>query len=151
MLEERTRLASEQLARTMDRRAFLKRTGNVLFASLAAVAAGHVAPALALAGIGDAQPPRVPECITMRDGYCNRDGNNKDPNACHGASCFQQVWNGELLHCTLHYNPYATGCWTTPVTGGYWVCCDCECGNPIQSLCSCAQWSGSPAPRPDSE
>jgi hypothetical protein len=148
MLEDTTRIACESLARSMGRRRFLKHAGNAMFAGLAALAAGQLMPALAVAGIGSAEPFDPPVCVPI-DGYCNRDGNNKVPSACHGASCYQHLWNGQMLQCRLLYKPYAVGCWTTPVKGGYWVCCDCECGTPKQALCSCAQWSGSPSPRPD--
>ena len=41
--------------------------------------------------------------------------------------------------------------WTNVVTGGYWTCCDCRCGDRNEGpTCGCAQFSGSPAPRPDS-
>jgi hypothetical protein len=147
MLERTTRIFCESLARGLDRRAFLKRTGETAFAGMLALAAGQfmLTPASARQG---RQPPRptVPACAPPGP-YCNLNGIN-EPNACHGASCFQHMYQGQLLQCHL-YGGYPTGCWTTPSSGGYWVCCDCQCGTPAQTTCGCAQFSGSPVPRPD--
>ena len=149
MLEQNVRVLSEGLARTMNRRRFLKRSGEGLFAGLASLASGHMLAQFALAGAGveRPKPPAVPACAPPGP-YCNYNGIN-EPTACHGASCFQHMFNGQLLQCHL-YGGYQTGCWTTPVTGGYWVCCDCQCGSPAVTTCGCAQFSGSPVPRPDS-
>ena len=140
MLERTMHLMSENLARSMDRRSFLKRVGATTFAGVAALAAGHamLTPASASKLVPSCSPPGP---------YCNYNGVN-EPNACHGASCFQHVYNGQLLQCHL-YGGYPTGCWTTAAQGGYWTCCDCQCGNPAQTTCGCAQFSGAPVPRPD--
>jgi hypothetical protein len=147
MIERTTRLVSENLARAMDRRSFLKRAGETAFVGMAALAAGQLWPALASANGGTQPPlPTVPACSPPGP-YCNLNGVN-EPNACHGASCFQHVYQGELLQCHA-YGGYPTGCWTTPSSGGYWVCCDCQCGTPTRTTCGCAQFSGAPVPRPD--
>jgi hypothetical protein len=139
------RILTESLARAMDRREFLRRTGSALFASVAALAAGHMVSGPAWAA---SRVPQVPQCAPPGP-YCNLDGNRNDPNGCHGASCFQHLYNGQVLQCRVFYI-YQAGCWTTPVTGGYWTCCDCECGTPRVTTCGCAQFSTSPYPRPDS-
>jgi hypothetical protein len=152
MLEDTTRIFCERLARAVDRRTFLKRVGETAFVGMAALAAGAMLPAGASADHGvDPGPnpivPRVPTCSPPGP-YCNLNGVN-EPNACHGASCFQHRYNGQVLQCRAFYGGYITGCWTTPVSGGYWVCCDCECGTPTATTCGCAQFSGAPVPRPD--
>jgi len=148
MLEKTTRIISENLARAVDRRAFLKRTGETAFAGLAALAAGHLVPAMAAAGGGSpVAVPKTPSCAPPGP-YCNLTGVS-EPNGCHGASCFQHLYQGTVYQCRVYYI-YQAGCWTTAATGGYWTCCDCECGSPRVTTCGCAQFSSSPAPRPDS-
>ncbi len=145
-LEQRVRLLTEGLARAMDRREFLRRTGGTLFAGVAALAAGHMISSPAWAA---SRVPQVPQCAPPGP-YCNLDGNRNDPNGCHGASCFQHLYKGQVLQCRVYYTYYQAGCWTTYVTGGYWTCCDCECGTPRITTCGCAQFSANPYPRPDS-
>ena len=145
MLEQTTRIFSENLARALDRRSFLKRAGEVTFAGVAALAAGHMVPSLAGASTGSGAAPRTPSCSPPGP-YCNLNGTN-EPNGCHGASCFQHMSGGNVYQCRVYYTYYQAGCWTTSVTGGYWTCCDCSCTNG--STCGCAQFNGSPAPRPD--
>ena len=148
MLERATRVATENLARALDRRTLLKRTGETLFGGLAALAAGHSLTGFAHAATGaSGRLGQTPVCVPPGP-YCNRDGNENEPNACHGGSCYQHRHEGTLLQCRLFYY-YKAGCWTTKVKGGYWTCCDCECGEPVVATCGCAQWSGSPVPRPD--
>jgi hypothetical protein len=145
MIEKTTRIITENLARTLDRRAFVKRTGGVVFAGLAAMASGHMVPALAGARAGQPPQPTVPSCAPPGP-YCNLNGVN-EPNGCHGGSCFQHLNSGTVVQCHLWYCCYQAGCWTTASGGGYWTCCDCQCSDG--STCGCAQFSGSPQPRPD--
>ena len=141
MLEKTTRIVSENLARTFDRRSFLKRTGQTAFLGLAALAVGHALPSTASAG------PRPPNISCAPPGpYCSTNGQPTD--SCHGASCFQHLYNGQVLQCRVFYI-YQAGCWTTAASGGYWTCCDCECGSPRVTSCGCAQFSANPVPRPD--
>ena len=147
MLERTTRIVSENLARSFDRRAFLKRTGETAFLGMAALAAGHAMPGRASAASPGGQPPRVPSCAPPGP-YCNLNGNTQDPNGCHGGSCFQHLYNGQVYQCRVFYI-YPAGCWTTAASGGYWTCCDCECGTPRVTTCGCAQFSANPVPRPD--
>lgn len=148
MLEKSTRLISESLARNMDRRNFLKRAGETVFAGMAALAAGQLVPSLALASSSSPSPipTAVPSCAPPGP-YCNLNGVN-DPNGCHGSSCFQHLFQGKILQCRVFYI-YQAGCWTTAAQGGYWTCCDCACGTPQITNCGCAQFSLSPTPRPD--
>jgi hypothetical protein len=142
MLHRTTRIISENLARTMDRRSFMRRTGGAMFAGMAALAVGRGSAAFAAGS--DRPHPLVPVCAPPGP-YCNLNGVN-EPNGCHGGSCFQHLSGGQVRQCRYYYI-YQAGCWTTAVTGGYWTCCDCRCDD--NSTCGCAQFSGSPAPRPD--
>jgi hypothetical protein len=150
MIEKTTRILTENLARSINRRTFLRRAGEVTFAGMAALAAGRSLPAFAGAGAltgGSGEPPipLVPQCSPPGP-YCNLNGVN-EPNGCHGGSCFQHLNGGSVQQCRVYYTYYQAGCWTTAASGGYWTCCDCRCDNG--STCGCAQFNGSPAPRPD--
>ena len=148
MLERTMRIMTENLARSLDRRVFLKRTGEAVFVGMAALAAGQLKPALAATGVRNGvKPPVTPSCSPPGP-YCNLNGVN-EPNGCHGASCFQHLSGGTIYQCQVYYTYYSAGCWTTAATGGYWSCCDCRCGGGV-ATCGCAQFSSSPAPRPDS-
>jgi hypothetical protein len=142
MLEKTTRIVSENLARTIDRRSFLKRTGQSAFLGLAALAAGQAMPSTARAD--GKQPPNI-SCAPPGP-YCSAYGQPTD--SCHGGNCFEHLYQGQLLQCRVYYG-YQAGCWTTAQGGGYWTCCDCECGTPRITTCGCAQFSLNPVPRPD--
>src|SRR5947209_1643425 len=112
----------------MDRRSFLRRAGGTAFAGVASLAAGHLVPALASAGSAPTGiVPEVPACVPPGP-YCNINGLN-EPNGCWGGSCFQHLYNGQVLQCRVQYS-YQNGCWTTASSRGYWTCCDCDCGRP---------------------
>ena len=147
MLERTIRVVSENLARSVNRRAFLRRAGEAAFAGMAALAAGKGGAVFA-AGSGNSpqSKPAVPSCSPPGP-YCNTGGGILT--GCQGSACFQHLYNGQILQCRVYYQYYQVGCWTTSATGGYWTCCDCSCGTPQMSTCGCAQFSGSPAPRPD--
>jgi hypothetical protein len=151
VLERTTRLLSEGLARTINRRTLLRRAGETTFLGMAALAAGHFTSGSASAHVKrDPAQPSTPSCAPPGP-YCNLNGVN-EPNGCHGASCFQHLNAGTVYQCRVYYQYYQAGCWTTAVTGGYWTCCDCECLNSSGSrvaTCGCAQFSSGPAPRPD--
>ena len=152
-LDFTTRVISENLARAIDRRTFLKRTSQATFAGLMALAVGHGLGGRAAATRGGPtppQPPTPPQCAPPGP-YCNLNGVN-EPNGCHGAHCFQHLYQGEVLQCRIYYQYYQAGCWTTPVAGGYWTCCDCEClRNGVRvRTCGCASFSTTPIPLPDS-
>jgi len=152
VLERTTRIWSENLARAINRRAFIRRAGETAFAGALALAAGQFAAAGAVAGVRrqpvDRSQPLLPPTCAPPGPYCNLNGVN-EPNGCRGGSCFQHRYNGQVYQCRVYYQWYQAGCWTTAVTGGYWVCCDCECGNPRVASCGCAQFSAAPVPRPD--
>jgi hypothetical protein len=144
-LERKVRLVTESLARTVDRRKFLKGAGNVLFGGLAAVAAGHLT--LGRVKASDWSPAGGPQCAPPGP-YCNI--GTGPLSGCYGGSCFQHLYNGQIRQCRVYYTYYQAGCWTTPVTGGRWTCCDCECPQPSPRVtCGCAQFSTQPYPRPD--
>jgi hypothetical protein len=159
MLDDKVKVLSESLARALDRRRFIKSTGTAMFATIAAAAAGHFSVARASASLGsskgssDTQPPPWPPQCAPPGPYCNITGVS-DGSGCAASrpyepsgSCFQHRVNGVIRQCVVIYNWYQAGCWTTPVSGGRWTCCDCGCGG---SMCGCAQFSTSPPPRPDS-
>src|SRR3954452_19643356 len=89
--------------------------------------------------------PVVPSCAPPGP-YCNLNGVN-EPNGCHGGPCFPHLNTTPGVQGPLWYCCYQAGCWTTAASGGYWTCCDCQCSDG--STCGCAQFSGSPQPRPD--
>ena len=146
MLEQTTRLVSENLARALNRRTFLKRTGETAFLGLAALAVGQAMPGRASAAPqpGGQPPPNI--SCSPPGPYCQIGSSATD--GCHGASCFQHMVSGQVYQCQVYYQYYAAGCWTTAQGGGYWTCCDCRCTNG--STCGCAQYSTAPVPRPDS-
>lgn len=145
-LDRMTRFASEDLARAVDRRAFLKRAGTGAFAFMLTLASGQLSARRAAASSGAPVPaPVTPNCAPPGP-YCNTGGGILS--GCHGAHCFQHLYNGAVLQCRVYYQYYQAGCWTSSGSGGYWTCCDCSCGTPQQTTCGCAQFSGTPAPVP---
>ena len=149
MLDQKVKILSEGLARTIDRRKFLKQTGGTLFAGMTALAAGHLLTGNVSAA--ERKPVVTPPQCAPPGPYCNLNGIN-EPNGCRGGSCYKHRFNSEVTACRVMYGWYQAGCWTTYVNGGYWVCCDCECfsSSGARQLCGCAQFSTSPVPRPDS-
>ncbi len=149
MIDQKIREISEGLARTVGRRKFLRTAGGTIFSGVATLAAGHALTGTASARkvpISPPQPiPTTPQCQPPGP-YCNTGGGNLS--GCHGAHCFQHMYNGQVYQCHVYYQYYQTGCWTTSVAGGYWTCCDCACGTPQVAVCGCAQFSGTPAPVP---
>jgi len=144
MLEQTTRLVSENLARALNRRSFLKRTGETAFLGLASLAVGQgMASRASAAGIETKAPPNI--SCSPPGPYCSVSGQPTD--GCHGGSCFQHMTGGQVYQCQVYYTYYQAGCWTTASGGGYWTCCDCRCTNG--STCGCAQFSTTPVPRPD--
>ena len=175
-LDKKVQLVSESLARAVDRRKFLKGAGTTVFGTLAALATGQVALARSVAsgsvvgdsGPGASIPPWPPTCAPPGP-YCNNQPNNGLDNrlsGCRGSywskalghwigggACSQHMSGGQVYQCRVYYI-YQAGCWTTPVAGGYWTCCDCECPLPGggRATCGCAQFRGPndpPPPTPD--
>lgn len=160
MLERRIRLVSENLARVLDRRQFIKKTGSAIFAGLIALAAGHsLAGEASATGTRKTRLPLVPICNPPGP-YCNTNGVH-EPNGClnsrpggpFNSRCLHHVHEGQTLYCQISYYWYPAGCWTYATTGGYWTCCDCECsvepGGSHIAFCGCAGFSGDPVPDPD--
>lgn len=145
MFEQTTRILSESLARAVNRRTFLKRASQGTFAVVATLAAGHSLSERAAARKMPNVDPLAPQCAPPGP-YCNTGGGNLS--GCHGAHCFQHLYNGQVLQCQVYYTYYQAGCWTTAVSGGYWTCCDCRCGTGGPT-CGCAQFSVGPVPLPD--
>jgi hypothetical protein len=143
MLEQRIRIISEGLARSIDRRAFLRRTGSAVASGMAALALGSVLtnnPSKANAG---ALVPSPPSCSPPGP-YCNVNGVATD--GCRGGHCYQHKSGGTTYACQVYYTYYQQGCWTTYVSGGYWTCCDCQCGGG--GTCGCAQFNPGGNPNP---
>src|SRR5947207_199533 len=97
MIEKTTRILTENLARSINRRDFLRRAGEVTFAGMAALTAGRGLSAFATAGDGKPPEPTVPSCSPPGP-YCNLNGVN-EPNGCHGGSCFQHLNAGQVVQC----------------------------------------------------
>jgi len=143
MLEQTTRILSENLARALDRRSFIKKAGQTAFLGVAALAAGHTMSS----NVAAQASPNI-SCAPPGP-YCSVNGVATD--GCHGGSCYQHLYQGQVLQCRVIYF-YQAGCWTTASGGGYWTCCDCGCynsGGQQVTSCGCAQFSTSPIPRPD--
>jgi len=147
-VDKLTRHASEDLVRTLDRRTFLKRAGTGAFFFMAALATGQAVfnPRRAAA----AQPgptPKTPAINCSPPGpYCNNGGGTLS--GCHGAHCFDHLYNGQLYACHVYYQYYPGGCWTSGSGSTAWTCCDCSCGTPQVTTCGCAQQTGAPSPVP---
>src|SRR3954468_15155503 len=98
MLEKTTQIMTENLARAIGRRSFLKSTTEVVFGGLAALASGHLLQAQQAFARGNPVPrPIVPQCAPPGP-YCNLNGQN-EPNGCHGGSCYEHLYNGTVLQC----------------------------------------------------
>jgi hypothetical protein len=149
VLEQTTRVLSESLARAIDRRTFLKRASQTTFAGLMALAVGQGLGGRAAAKTDNPKAPMAPQCAPPGP-YCNTGGGILT--GCHGGHCYQHLYSGQVVACRVYYQYYQAGCWTTPVSGGYWTCCDCEClnsGGQRVATCGCAQFSTTPLPSPD--
>jgi hypothetical protein len=141
MLEQRIKVASEALARAMDRRTFLRRTGGTVVSGVTALALGSLLrSSTALAAANAPIVPEVPNCAPPGP-YCNTGAGALS--GCHGAHCFQHL-SGTVQPCHVYYAFYQVGCWTSSGTGGFWTCCDCQCNGG--STCGCAQFTATPAP-----
>ena len=149
MFDHKVRVLTEGMARAMGRRKFLTQASAAVFASVAALASGRVLGESVFAQQkGDGQSPPLDPfgslCQAPRGRFCTITESTTNSDGCQGAYCYQHLYNGELLQCNLSYNyGYSVGCWTTVDSGGYWTCCDCDCGSPINSLaaCGCAKFS----------
>src|SRR3954451_24866437 len=123
-LDRTTRLVSEELARSVNRRGFLKRAGQTVFYTVAALASGHLLNNRAeAAGKAPPKAPRDPgtisdiACNPPNQTFCNRGGG--DLTGCHGGQCNSHLKDGKLYTCTRDYYYYpGTGCWTTATSGG---------------------------------
>jgi hypothetical protein len=131
---------AERVARGVNRRAFLRRTGTTLFGLSAGLAAGGLRGSKAFA-VGGSQ-----------DGPC--------PNPDRGCGCAPIYNNSQRRYCTTANDSYcdgsqcsgacrrnreawgSTGCWCTTdccygsgAYSGHWRCCDCVC--PGNLYCGC--------------
>ena|SRR5205823_10090113 len=145
MLENKIRVASEALARRVDRRVFLKTAGGVIVTGVVALAAGPAFGARDGKAYAAPQIPNIANCAPPGP-YCNLDGQN-EPNGCRGASCFQHFANGQVQQCRPQTGYATTGCWTSLSGNGYWTCCDCDCNAGVS--CGCAQYTYATGVFPD--
>jgi hypothetical protein len=142
MLDQRVRMFSEALARMVNRRIFLQRTGSAVASGVSAIALGSLlTKSTARAAANGPLVPGVPSCAPPGP-YCNTGGG--DLSGCHGGHCYRHLYNGQVLACQIWYCCYAVGCWTTSAQGGFWTCCDCQCGTPMVTSCGCAQFNATP-------
>jgi len=146
MLEQKIKVASEALARGINRRSFLQKAGGAVVGGVTAMVMGPMLGKGATTAYAKSIVPSTPNCAPPGP-YCNYEGNNPpQPDACHGAHCFQHMSGGQVRACHVYYAFYPAGCWTSSGSGGFWTCCDCQCDGG--STCGCAQFSGTPAPTP---
>ena len=145
MIEQHLRVASEALAREVNRRDFLRKAGGAVVTGLVALAMGPSFSGRDRKVLAAARVPNEANCVPPGP-YCNLDGTN-EPNGCRGASCFQHFANGAVQTCTPQYGYQITGCWTTISGDGYWTCCDCDCTGGVS--CGCAQYTAAPGVFPD--
>lgn len=141
MLDQKIKVISESLARGMNRRSFVKRAGGAVVATVSTFALG---PLLSNRARQVSAAPLIPAISCSPPGpYCTIDGTNLS--GCHGGHCFQHLNSGTVRQCVVYYQYYSTGCWTTTSGGGYWTCCDCDCGSGVH--CGCASFNaGTPPP-----
>src|SRR5947208_17141894 len=90
MLEQTARIVSENLARAIDRRIFLKRAGQAAFLGLVALATGQAVTTAAYAS------KDLPNCAPP--GPSGQAGNHPT-DACHAAACFQHMASGHIYQC----------------------------------------------------
>jgi hypothetical protein len=139
MLEQRIRIISETLARTVSRRSFLGQVGGAVVSGIAALALGPTLNASrAWAAAPKGKAPVVPAISCAPPGpYCNTGGGNLS--GCHGAHCYQHLSGGQVLSCHVYYAFYQVGCWTS---SDGWTCCDCQCTGG--TTCGCAEYLTTP-------
>jgi|SRR3954452_21550573 len=144
MIEQKIRTISEALARGIDRRDFLRRSGTAVAASMTALVLGPLLANSSSKASAGSLVPATPNCAPPGP-YCNLDGVSQ-PTACRGGNCYQHKSGGIVYACQVYYAFYAQGCWTSSGSGGYWTCCDCTCGGG--GSCGCAQFNpgGNPTP-----
>src|SRR5438552_755407 len=94
-IDKLTRFASEDLARALDRRSFLKRAGSGAFFLLAGLATGHAAldPRRASAATPGPKPPDPTPNCSPPGPYCNTGGGILT--GCNGAHCYEHLYNGQ--------------------------------------------------------
>jgi len=139
MLEQRIRTVSEALARGINRRTFLRHTGTAVVSGVSTLVMGSLLANSPVNAAGR-KGPLIPAITCSPPGpYCNTGAGNLS--GCHGAHCYQHLYNGTILSCEVYYQYYAAGCWTS---ADGWTCCDCSCGSPRQTTCGCAQQHSAP-------
>jgi len=145
-LDKLTRFASEDLARGLNRRSFLRQAGTGAFAFMITAVTGKLLTPRSAAAASIKPPPALPNCAPPGP-YCNYEGGSPpQPDACRGAHCFQHMSGGQVRQCQVYYQYYPSGCWTSTGSGGFWTCCDCQCEGG--ATCGCAQFSAAPLPAP---
>ena len=145
MLDKQIRLASESLARHVNRRDFLKTAGGAIVTGVVALVTSPTVGSRGRRAYAAPLVPNYPVCVPPGP-YCNLDGVN-EPNACRGGSCFQHFSGGQVIVCHVDTMYQLTGCWTTPDGNGFWTCCDCICTGFV--TCGCAQFTSSTGVFPD--
>ena len=107
-------ILSESLARNIDRRTFLKRTSQSVFAGLLAVAVAtgcRVAPPLAAAPKLRRRPSR--RSARRRAPTAIRGGGILS--GCHGGHCFQHLYGSDVLQCRVYYQLLSVGLLDDPI------------------------------------
>lgn len=143
MNESPIRILTEEFARQISRRRFLRRTVDVVFAGMAAVALEGIHFSRTAAASCEGQySPGFCGCSLPLGGSCTA----YDQRNCNGADCA----NGCVYSGCGGYSDSAS-CWCTDVccygsTSGYYICCDCLCSS---HCCGCAQFVSTSGCSPD--
>ena len=121
-------MVAERLARTIDRRKFMRRAIGFTFATVGGVMAGG-----ALADVARAHTANGQDYCANSSGVtaCQFPGGFCD--GCNGHDCPSGYW--------FDTGSYASACWCTQPAGGrYFICCDCTNGS---TYCGCGECVGS--------
>lgn len=118
--------SGEIIARTIDRKKFLKTGGAALFAMVAAIAGGFGSTALAASC--NSHFTSITNCSPIQGRYCSGCSGADCPNGCQVNN---QYWNGNGCWCTQSFQSPLGSCYQR-----YYICCDCTCSGVG---CTCRQ------------
>lgn len=134
--------SSEELARQIDRRRFLRRAAVTVF-SIATAAAVNLIPHSTASA---AYCPVIN--AETGSGNCQCDFPNGECAGCNGLS--YNCPSGCTRDTSTWGQPHPNGCWCSAICGScfqyYYVCCDCKCSG---SPCGCSEYFSYPGAGPN--